>query len=157
MFLSTYFHRNVHENTRFFVRFLLKIWSQIPDLWTKIVVFCKNHAIIEMGVPGKELRQKWPLFGRAKVQQKHHNIQPFVSPKQPSFWQHVYKMLWCLTHRYQCKNMFSPKINKIFVTKQTDFLLQNVNIFWPTFVLKSWKIDIQTNFFQWILFEEMMI
>ena len=85
VFLSTYFHRHVHENTRFFVRFLLKMWSQIPDLWTKIVVFCKNHAIIEIGIPGKELRQKWPLFGRAKKQQKYHNIQPFVSPKQPSF------------------------------------------------------------------------
>ena len=64
---------------------------------------------------------------------------------------------WTFRWKYVFKNTFSPKINNDFVTKQTDFLLQNVNIFWPTFVLKSWKIDLQTNFFQWILFEEMMI
>ena len=95
----------------------------------------------------------WSRPNTAKISQ----YPTFLSPKQLSFWQHFYKILWCLTHRFQCKNMFPPKIFKNCVTKQTDFLLQNVNIFWPTFVLKSWKIDLQTNFFQWILFEEMMI
>ena len=50
VFLSTYFHRNVHENNRFFLRFLLTIWSQIPDLWTKIVMLALTVGSVRSSV-----------------------------------------------------------------------------------------------------------